>query len=1080
MSDDAPKDPGETQKPDEQRKRQPSPPAGAGRPGGRRVPPMPSNPGGSKQSARDAASGPGVTGLRPSGPTHEETQPAGRAQRPGALPGFGSANGPEKDAAPGRDGQGPSQAEQMASKVGGAAGKALGNKALPGVGGKIGEAVGSKAAAAVVAAVPLLLFFLFFILPVMTQDDSDTTTFFAEPGLVIDRVGPSGEREQDAIHQDIPEEFLEAYLEAASRHGVPWPLLAAVGRAASDHGRFSPYDNACPLRDPLANSQRAQQHLERELEDVRLQLSVNAAALKAAELRKADPKAAPEASDPEGQDGAGALNRGRGVLVARELALSERIALLAADVELLGTSHGTCLRDRDPDRLETLPPGTENLVLPPWDFVPAGEDAGARVPPPDAFRFNLMWGRWARDWDEGVDGDVANSLMPAPGAATAGAQSQGHEGPMMLAAGTSSDPNVSLADPVSSVMLVAELLAQARADLEIGDGNVDWQVDPQAADSVWGQAVDLLPSATLVSAVGPGCPFDPAGPTDQMIENIWRCELSGRTLHLIYDVSVVDGSPRAYRTLPVDRAVDALVAEALQVAAGFSNMGERRCDAMAEHAGVFPLTAAQAAAAGVERCDRAGNIAAAARVVASGEQTLPAARLAGQPYQAMVSGWSALTGALGSPAAVSVLLERGPAGATERSPVCVQEADRWAEQAIADPGSPVSPLWVVAQPPDAIEQVRSWAGATFASSSCPNLSPQGAARLARNALRTRDTDFMYASAGSPQDAADLLALQVSLLAAVQDQPPLPAPQWGQDSFVPRLSSRELGWVQLERSTSQGVRVGLEPSYFVVPMAVRYGGTVPGDERAGEWQLSPGSLWAAGAFVLTGDEIDRLFESLQLLAAGQEDSEQLPSALRLSEEAEVGLVAAVRFLALYRQAAQDLGRAPSAREILDVVYQTPVAGANGLLCPVDGARAGANPGFINDWQFCRGENCSRRHEGNDIFAPTGTPIRAVADAVVVRVRCPGCGGRGQGWGDYSELGGITVTYRTLENGWEWYNAHLHTIAPEIAPGVRVAQGTIVGTVGRTGNARTTPPHNHLGLFVGGRPVNPFPVTSISCR
>ncbi|MEX0831624.1 MAG: M23 family metallopeptidase [Nitriliruptoraceae bacterium] len=138
---------------------------------------------------------------------------------------------------------------------------------------------------------------------------------------------------------------------------------------------------------------------------------------------------------------------------------------------------------------------------------------------------------------------------------------------------------------------------------------------------------------------------------------------------------------------------------------------------------------------------------------------------------------------------------------------------------------------------------------------------------------------------------------------------------------------------------------------------------------------------------------------------------------------------------------------------------------GAVCPVEGARAGRN--FINDWGYPRWPG--RWHQGNDIFASRGTPVVAVADAVVVRWNPPS---------RQTSLGGITVTYRTAD-GSEWYNAHLDTIASGIEPGVSVSRGQQIGTVGNTGNARTTPPHLHLGRRYQGSAVNPWPTVRHWC-
>ncbi len=149
--------------------------------------------------------------------------------------------------------------------------------------------------------------------------------------------------------------------------------------------------------------------------------------------------------------------------------------------------------------------------------------------------------------------------------------------------------------------------------------------------------------------------------------------------------------------------------------------------------------------------------------------------------------------------------------------------------------------------------------------------------------------------------------------------------------------------------------------------------------------------------------------------------------------------------------------------------TPGAGGGpaiaGIVCPVQGAVAGRD--FSNDWGYPR--SGGRYHQGNDIFARRGAAVVAVQDATIVRWNPPS---------SQTSLGGITVTYRTAD-GSQWYNAHMDSVAAGIAPGVSVAAGQTIGTVGTTGNARGTPPHLHLGRKSGGSWVNPWPTISPVC-
>ena len=100
---------------------------------------------------------------------------------------------------------------------------------------------------------------------------------------------------------------------------------------------------------------------------------------------------------------------------------------------------------------------------------------------------------------------------------------------------------------------------------------------------------------------------------------------------------------------------------------------------------------------------------------------------------------------------------------------------------------------------------------------------------------------------------------------------------------------------------------------------------------------------------------------------------------------------------------------------------------------------------------------RRHEGVDIFAPRGTPVVAVQDG-----RVGFTGERG--------LGGRQVWLREREMGYNVYYAHLDSIAART--GQSVKRGDTLGFVGNTGNAITTSPHLHFGVYGSGGAVDPI--------
>jgi murein DD-endopeptidase MepM/ murein hydrolase activator NlpD len=106
-----------------------------------------------------------------------------------------------------------------------------------------------------------------------------------------------------------------------------------------------------------------------------------------------------------------------------------------------------------------------------------------------------------------------------------------------------------------------------------------------------------------------------------------------------------------------------------------------------------------------------------------------------------------------------------------------------------------------------------------------------------------------------------------------------------------------------------------------------------------------------------------------------------------------------------------------------------------------------------------EGGRRSHHGVDIFAPRGTEVRATSRARVRRV-------------DEWNLGGRVIWLEDPERDIRLYFAHLDT--QEVVEGTWVGPGDRIGTVGNTGNARTTPPHLHFGIYIRGEgPIDPYP-------
>src|SRR5687768_7683875 len=106
--------------------------------------------------------------------------------------------------------------------------------------------------------------------------------------------------------------------------------------------------------------------------------------------------------------------------------------------------------------------------------------------------------------------------------------------------------------------------------------------------------------------------------------------------------------------------------------------------------------------------------------------------------------------------------------------------------------------------------------------------------------------------------------------------------------------------------------------------------------------------------------------------------------------------------------------------------------------------GADPGAIRSRFGAERDAGQRSHEGVDIFAPRGTTVVAAHGGVAV-------------WVGQNELGGNVVMIRDRERGLGHYYAHLDS-----------------QLVGNSGNARTTPPHLHFGIYERRRgAIDPAP-------
>lgn len=104
---------------------------------------------------------------------------------------------------------------------------------------------------------------------------------------------------------------------------------------------------------------------------------------------------------------------------------------------------------------------------------------------------------------------------------------------------------------------------------------------------------------------------------------------------------------------------------------------------------------------------------------------------------------------------------------------------------------------------------------------------------------------------------------------------------------------------------------------------------------------------------------------------------------------------------------------------------------------------ASSALSDTWGATRSEG--RTHEGIDILAPLGTPVRAAADGRIVKFFD-------------SVRGGVTIYQFDTSERFVYYYAHLNQRAPGLMEGAVVRQGDVIGYVGMTGNAPV--PHLHF--------------------
>lgn len=122
----------------------------------------------------------------------------------------------------------------------------------------------------------------------------------------------------------------------------------------------------------------------------------------------------------------------------------------------------------------------------------------------------------------------------------------------------------------------------------------------------------------------------------------------------------------------------------------------------------------------------------------------------------------------------------------------------------------------------------------------------------------------------------------------------------------------------------------------------------------------------------------------------------------------------------------------------------------FVLPIEGR---GTSGFARPRRYAAGGPVSF-HLGEDIAAPTGTPIRATNDGLVVLA------------GHYPIKGGLTI----VDHGAGVTSRYYHQSAIVVGAGEVVRRGQTIGEVGSTG--LSTGPHLHWEMRVDGEPSDPL--------
>ncbi|MBI3997246.1 MAG: M23 family metallopeptidase [Candidatus Omnitrophica bacterium] len=142
----------------------------------------------------------------------------------------------------------------------------------------------------------------------------------------------------------------------------------------------------------------------------------------------------------------------------------------------------------------------------------------------------------------------------------------------------------------------------------------------------------------------------------------------------------------------------------------------------------------------------------------------------------------------------------------------------------------------------------------------------------------------------------------------------------------------------------------------------------------------------------------------------------------------------------------------------IAFQVPYVNWVSVMPPVDARPLVIRHDAKGDGHFASPRSGRRQHRGVDLAAALHSPVRAIRSGTVVQV------GMHRGMGRFVEI----------DHGHELHSLYAHLNDVRVDAGEKIKQGDLVGTVGKTGNARHPwiTPHLHLEVVRDGVPIDPL--------